>query len=136
MLAEFDKPGGHANVPPVPRTDFPDQGRPEADVLGEVRQRLDLNRYELAKNFAITYSGMPSAISRKVDAMASGSFFVEWAGESETGTLSMEREAVGMMASLLGHPAASGFITTGGTESNLASMRLARNSGRQAEPEI
>jgi len=136
MLAEFDKPAGHTNVPPVPRTDFPDKGRPEGDVLGEVRERLDLNRFEIEKNFAITYSGTPSAISRKVEAMATGSFFVEWAGESETGTLAMEREAVGMMASLLGKPDASGFITTGGTESNLAAMRLARNSGKQTLPEI
>ena len=42
-----------------------------------------------------------------------------------------------MMASLLGGDGkAGGFITTGGTESNLAAMRLARNTGRQAEPEI
>ncbi len=136
MLAEFDKPDGHVTAPPVPRTEFPAQGQAEDQVLGEVRRRLDLNRYALEKNFAITYSGIPSAISRKVDAMTAGSFFVEWAGESETGTISMEREAVGMMASLLGNPAAGGFITTGGTESNLASMRLARNSGQQAEPEI
>ncbi len=77
--------------------------------------------------------------------MARGRFFVEWAAESEPGTLSMEREAVGMMASLLGDPAAAGFITTGGTESNLASMRLARNTGASgaagssgvgSEPEI
>jgi tyrosine decarboxylase/aspartate 1-decarboxylase len=136
MLAEFDKPAGHTNVPPIPRMGFPEQSRPEDDVLGEVRQRLDLNRFEIEKNFAITYSGIPSGISRKVDAMATGSFFVEWAGESETGTLSMEREAVGMMASLLGKPGASGFITTGGTESNLAAMRLARNSGKQGAPEI
>ena len=60
---------------------------------------------------------------------------MEWADESEPGTWSMEREAVGMMASLLGDPRAGGFITTGGTESNLASMRLARNPA-QAEPEI
>ena len=134
--AEFDLPAGHADVPLVPRTDFPEQGRPEDDVLDDVRQRFETNRFDLEKNFAITYSGIPSSISRKVEAMAPGRFFVEWAEESEPGTLSMEREAVGMMASLLGKPDASGFITTGGTESNLASMRLARNNGRQAEPEI
>ena len=44
----------------------------------------------------------------------------------------MEREAVAMMASLLGGDAAAGgFITTGGTELNLAAMRLARNLGQQ-----
>ena len=37
-----------------------------------------------------------------------------------------------MMASLLGGDGgAGGFITTGGTESNLAAMRLARNIGRR-----
>ena len=134
--AEFDLPAGHIDVPPVPRTDFPEQGRPEDEILAEVQRRFEDNRFELEKNFAITYSGIPSSISRKIDAMTAGRFFVEWADESESGTLSMEREAVGMMASLLGNPSAAGFITTGGTESNLASMRLARNTGKQAEPEI
>lgn len=134
--AEFDLPAGHIDVPPVPRTDFPEQGRPEDEVFADVQRRFETNRFEIEKNFAITYSGIPSAISRRIDAMTAGRFFVEWADESESGTLSMEREAVGMMASLLGNPSASGFITTGGTESNLASMRLARNTGKQAEPEI
>ncbi len=134
--AEFDMPASHIDVPPVPRTDFPEQGTPEDDVLDDVRARFERNAFDIDKNFAITYSGIPSSISRKVDAMSAGRFFVEWAGESEPGTISMEREAVGMMASLLGNPGGSGFITTGGTESNLASMRLARNNGRQAEPEI
>src|SRR3954451_8633639 len=134
--AEFDLPAGHVDVPAVPTAAFPEQGRPEDEVLDEVRARFERNAYDIDKNFAITYSGIPSSVSRKVEAMAPGRFFVEWADESEPGTLSMEREAVGMMASLLGKPDASGFITTGGTESNLASMRLARNNGRQAEPEI
>src|SRR4051794_24807966 len=133
--AEFDLPAGHADVPPVPTTAFPEQGRPEDEVLGEVRERFARNTFDIEKNFAITYSGIPSSISRRIEAIAPGRFFVEWADE-EKGTLSMEREAVGMMASLLGKPDASGFITTGGTESNLASMRLARNNGGQAEPEI
>lgn len=144
--AEFDLPAGHVDVPPVPRTDFPEHGRPEDELLHEVRRRFDDNRFDIDKNFSITYSGIPSSISRKVEAMASGRYFVEWAGQrpgpsdfeagTETGTMSMEREAVGMMASLLGKPDASGFITTGGTESNLAAMRLARNTGKQSEPEI
>jgi tyrosine decarboxylase/aspartate 1-decarboxylase len=133
--AEFDLPAGHTDVPPVPRTDFPEHGRPEDEVFAEVESRFARNTFDIEKNFAITYSGIPSSISRRVEAISPGRFFVEWADE-EQGTLSMEREAVGMMASLLGKPDASGFITTGGTESNLASMRLARNNGRQAEPEI
>ncbi len=134
--AEFDLPGGHADVPPSPRLDFPAGGLPEREVLDDVRLRLERNRYEIDKNFAITYSGIPSSISRQVEELTRGRFFVEWAEETETGTFSMEREAVAMMASLLGKADATGFITTGGTESNLASMRLARNNGGQAEPEI
>jgi len=134
--AEFDLPAHHVDVPTVRPMAFPEVGSPEDTVLAEVSHRFERNRFDVERNFAITYSGIPSAISRKVDAMAAGRFFVEWADESEPGTLSMEREAVGMMASLLGKPDAAGFITTGGTESNLASMRLARNTGRQEAPEI
>ena len=102
--AEFDLPAGHADVPAGSAHRLPREGRPEDDVLDEVRQRFARNTFDIEKNFAITYSGIPSSISRKVDAMSAGRFFVEWADESETGTLSMEREAVGMMASLLGNP--------------------------------
>src|SRR6185503_16015659 len=135
--AEFDLPAGHLDAPALPAVRFPETGRPEADVLDDVRGRFDENRFALEKNFSITYSGIPSAISREVEALARGRFFVEWARETELGTWSMEREAVAMMASLLGgDDGAGGFITTGGTESNLAAMRLARNLGQKAEPEI
>ena len=135
--AEFDLPAGHLDAPGLPAVRFPETGRPEADVLDDVRGRFDEDRFEPDRNFSITYSGIPSAISREVEALARGRFFVEWARETELGTWSMEREAVAMMASLLGGDGgAGGFITTGGTESNLAAMRLARNTGRQAEPEI
>jgi tyrosine decarboxylase/aspartate 1-decarboxylase len=50
--------------------------------------------------------------------------------------MALEREAVGMVASLLGQPSAGGFITTSGTESNLFAMRLARNLGGQAQPDV
>ena len=50
--------------------------------------------------------------------------------------MALDREAVRMVASLLGEPEGAGFITTGGTESNLASMRLARAHGGQARPQI
>ena len=128
--AEFDRPAGHLDAPGLPAVRFPETGRPEADVIDDVRGRFDEDRFEPDRNFSITYSGIPSAISQEVEALARGRFFVEWARESEIGTWSMEREAVAMMASLLGGDAGTGgFITTGGTESNLAAMRLARNLG-------
>src|SRR5215218_4576016 len=75
--AEFDLPAGHADVPPVPQTDFPEQGRPEDDVFAEVQDRFARNTFDIEKNFAITYSGIPSSISRRVEAIAPGRFFVE-----------------------------------------------------------
>ncbi len=107
--AEFDLPAGHLDAPPHPTVAFPEQGRPEDEVLAEVQRRFESNRFDIEKNFAITYSGIPSSVSRKIDAMTAGRFFVEWADESEAGTLSMEREAVGMMASLLGQPERAGL---------------------------
>jgi tyrosine decarboxylase/aspartate 1-decarboxylase len=135
--AEFDLPAGHLDAPPLPAVAFPGEGRPEADVLDDVRGRFGQDRFDPDRNFSITYSGIASSISHQVEALARGRFFVEWARETESGTWSMEREAVAMMASLLGgDDRAGGFMTTGGTESNLAAMRLARNLGRQAESEI
>lgn len=134
--AEFDLPGGHLDLPATSPTDFPEAGRAEEQVVAEVRARLLENRYPPERNFAITYSGRPQAISRQIEALAEGTFFVEWADESETGTLALEREAVRMIAALLGEPDAVGVITTGGTESNIAALRLMRNRGRRSEPEV
>ena len=135
VTGEFDLPAGHIEIPAVAATELPVEGVSESEVLADVQGRFQRNRFDQARNFAISYSGMPAPINRKVEEMAAGQFFVEWA-DTEAGTMSMEREAVGMMAGLLGSPDSPGFITTGGTESNLAALRLARNTGRQDEPEF
>ena len=62
-----------------------------------VEKFLGPNRYEPERNFSITYSGIPSAISAQVDELTRGRFFVEWAADTEAGTWSMEREAVAML---------------------------------------
>ncbi|HVA84755.1 MAG TPA: aminotransferase class V-fold PLP-dependent enzyme [Candidatus Saccharimonadales bacterium] len=134
--AEFDMPAGKRHVVTAPQTPFPEQGLPEDQVLAGVRDWLSRNRYDVPRNFGITYSGIPAPITAKVEDMTRGTFFVEWAEDQQAGTIGMEREAVRMMASLLGDPNAAGFITTGGTESNLAAMRLARDLGKRSEPEI
>ena len=134
--AEFDLPAGHQPMDPGPVTPFPEAGAPEEEVLDGVAARLEVNRYRQARNFAITYSGLPHPIASRVEALMPGTFFVEWATGTEAGTWSMEREAIRMMASLLGNPDATGFLTSGGTESNLAAMRLMRNTGRRERPRI
>lgn len=133
---EFDIPVGHLNAPPVPECPFPDSGSDEDAVVADVEARYARNLYPIDKNFAITYSGIPTAVSRRVEALSAGRYFVEWGAETEAGTMSMERECIAMMGSLLGNPHAQGFITTGGTESNIAAMRIARNLGNQDEPEV
>jgi tyrosine decarboxylase / aspartate 1-decarboxylase len=134
--AEFDLPAEHLPLRTAPAAGFPETGEPEDAVLAAVEGRLRENRFARDRNFAVTYSGMPHPLSRRIEELAAGTFFVEWADESESGTLSLEREAVRMIASLLGAPDATGVITTGGTESNLASLRLMRNLGRRTEPEV
>jgi tyrosine decarboxylase/aspartate 1-decarboxylase len=134
--AEFDLPAEHLTLPVAPATEFPDVGETEDAVLDLVAMRLRENRFPPERNFAITYSGTPQAISRRVEALAQGTFFVEWADETETGTLGLEREAVRMMGALLGAPEAAGVITTGGTESNIAALRLMRNRSRNFAPEV
>lgn len=49
------------------------------------------------------------------------------------GTASLERACIGMMGELLHLPSASGYITTGGTESNIQALRTARQLKR-ADP--
>ena len=134
--AEFDKPAGRMPLVTGPITPFPDAGMPEAEVIAAVRALAGRNPYRQQQDFSNSYSGMPHPVTHQLDEMMRGTYFVEWAAEQQPGTLAIEREAVRMMASLLGRPSAAGFVTTGGTESNLASMRLARNRGGQAEPEI
>jgi tyrosine decarboxylase/aspartate 1-decarboxylase len=53
-----------------------------------------------------------------------------------TGTREMEQEVVRMMGSLMGDPNACGYITTGGTESNIQALRTARNLGKKKDPNM
>ncbi len=52
------------------------------------------------------------------------------------GTKEVENNVVGMLGKLLGAPCASGYITTGGTESNIQALRVARNLRRIPNPNI
>ena len=136
ITAEFDKPAGRTPVVTAPVTPFPDEGTGEAEVIGGIRERLGRNPYDIDRDFGNSYSGIPHPITHQLDELMRSTWFVEWAAEQQPGTMGIEREAVRMMASLLGAPEGAGFITSGGTESNLASMRLARAHGGQAQPQI
>ena len=136
IAAEFDKPAGRTPVVTAPVTPFPDGGVAAAEVIGAIGERLAENPFEVAKDFGNSYSGIPHPITHQLEELMRSTYFVEWAADQQPGTLAIEREAVRMVASLLGAPEGAGYITSGGTESNLAAMRLARYHGGQAQPEI
>src|SRR5574341_2514954 len=53
-----------------------------------------------------------------------------------SGTKELEEKVIRMMGSLLGDPEACGYITTGGTESNIQALRTARNLSRKERPNV
>jgi len=135
MAQEFEK--GARMVLAMPAAmPFPERGLPEDAVLDAVRDRLADDPYETAKNFGISYVGPPHPIAAKAARVAAETVFVDWARDMFPGTYRLEKEAVRMMGSLLGASAPAGFITTGGTESNMSAVRLARDLGRKSDPEI
>ena len=134
--AEFDRPAGPMPLEPGPERPFPDAGTPESAVLDAINERLGRNRHRVPQDFGITYAGIPHPITHGLDELMRGTFFVEWAAAQQAGTISLEREAVRMLAALLGRPSAAGFITSGGTESNLMAMRLMRNLCGRDDGEI
>ncbi len=52
------------------------------------------------------------------------------------GTKELEEKVIRIMAGLLGNPDACGYITTGGTESNIQALRTARNLGKRKHPNV
>src|SRR3989304_1584840 len=50
------------------------------------------------------------------------------------GTWELEKEVIKMMGSMLGDVNACGYITTGGTESNIQALRSARNLSKKKNP--
>jgi tyrosine decarboxylase/aspartate 1-decarboxylase len=52
------------------------------------------------------------------------------------GTKELEEKVINMMGSLLGDPNACGYITTGGTESNIQALRAIRNLAKKNRPNV
>ena len=136
MAGEFDRTGERPVVPMPPPLEFPEFGTPESEVLNDLKDCLDQDPYTVEQNFGVSYVGPPHGIVERVRELTNGRFFVEWAREMNPGTDLLEKQAVRMLGSLLGHPDAVGFITSGGTESNLMAMRLARNLAHKENPEV
>lgn len=135
MATEFEEKGRKKGLEMPPPKAFPDKGLPEEVVTKLVEEMLSEN-IELEKNFGTSYCGPPHPLAKKVLNMALNTTTVTWAKPLFYGTYKMEKEAVRMMGSLLGAPEAVGFVTSGGTESNLQAMRIARDLGNKRCPEI
>lgn len=53
-----------------------------------------------------------------------------------TGTRELEESVIKMMGDMLGDQNACGYITTGGTESNIQALRTARNQSKKRHPNV
>ncbi|MCE8424261.1 MAG: tyrosine decarboxylase MfnA [Candidatus Methanoperedens sp.] len=53
-----------------------------------------------------------------------------------SGTKELEEKVINIMGGLLGDPDACGYITTGGTESNIQALRTARNLANKKRPNV
>lgn len=132
MATEFGKLAARRKIPfpaPVP---FPDAGAAGAEVLAEIAKRRAEDPWDVEGDFALAYAGPPHPIARRAARLVRGSIFVEWVEDMYPSAFRLEKEAVSMMASLLGAPDGVGFLTTGGTESNISAVRLARDIGASA----
>jgi tyrosine decarboxylase / aspartate 1-decarboxylase len=120
----------------VPPTPFPEVGRPEDVVWNDVHTKLEKN-VDPQKNW-VTYGVEAHPFAKKVFGIpaAIDTYAVEFYRDLYPGIFEMGQEAVRMIGSLLHASNPAGFITTGGTEANLMAMRLARNLGKKAKPEV
>jgi len=119
--------------PPVP---FPRHGKSESVVVSSLQKKLGQNLYQSEKNFGIVYSGAPHPLAKVIQEIAEGTYIADWEQEMFKGTYLVEKEAVRMVGSLLGDGNVGGFITSGGTESNLVAMRVARDRKQRKRPEV
>lgn len=136
MAQEFEKTDSRPPYPMPPPLPFPEKGLSEDATLQAVRQHLSKDPYKVEQNFGVSYVGPPHSITKRVAELSAGTFFAEWAREMNPGTHQLEKQAVRMMGSLLGNSDAVGFITSGGTESNISALRLARNLAKKDMPEV
>ena len=100
-----------------------------------------LDRLESYRAKDLSYDRVLSAMCTRPHhiAVAAHEMFIETnLGDSGLfpGTHELEFKVVRMLGGMLGDPSVYGYITTGGTESNIQAMRAARNSGMSTKPNI
>lgn len=119
---------------PSPK-EFPKKGASEGKVLAAVKARLSHDTPPQRNFMAFGPEALP--LSTKVWTMASNTYTPGWLKDVYPGPYTMSMECVRMIGSLLHAPdEQAGFLTPGGTESNLYAVRLARNAAKRAKPEL
>ncbi|MEZ5343771.1 MAG: aminotransferase class V-fold PLP-dependent enzyme [Acidimicrobiales bacterium] len=107
-------------------------GRPVGDVIAELSAKRDNDvKWREGKTFGLVYDGGPEV--HEVAERAAAMYLHENALNTQAfpSLGDIQREVVGWTASLLSGPeTASGFMTSGGTESILCGVKAARERGR------
>ena len=108
------------------------KGLPEKDVF---------SRLDAAREMDTSYERVLSAMCTKphpVAVKAHMQFIESNLGDFGLfpGTKELEEKVIRIMGDLLGDPGACGYITTGGTESNIQALRAARNIHKEHHPNI
>lgn len=108
------------------------KGTPEKDVL-------DLLAIAMQKD--TSYDRVMSAMCTRphpIAVMAHMQFIASNMGDFGLfqGTKELEEEVIKMMGDMLGDPGACGYITTGGTESNIQALRTFRNLAKKEHPNM
>lgn len=113
-------------------TPFTQQGRPVDEVIAELTEkRADDVRWQDGRAFGMVYDGGPSV--HEVAEQAARLYLHENALNTKAfpSLGAIQSEVVGWTAELLNGPdTASGFLTSGGTESILCGVKAARERGR------
>lgn len=108
------------------------KGCPEKEVLAllEKAMQKDTSYYKVLS--AMCTKPHPIAVKAHMQFIASnmGDFGLF------QGTKELEEKVIKMMGGMLGDGNACGYITTGGTESNIQALRTARNMGKKEHPNM
>jgi tyrosine decarboxylase/aspartate 1-decarboxylase len=136
MATEFGLLPARRRIPfPAPEA-FPEDGASEREILATIRELVAQDPWTIETDFALAYAGPPHPIAARAAGLADGTVFVEWTEDMYPSAFHLEKGAVSMVASLLGAPGGVGFITSGGTESNILAVRVARDLAGVSDPEF
>lgn len=111
---------------------FPEQGRPAADVLAEIRDhRGDDANWRGGRTFSLVYNPADPELEALQEAVAQEYLHEDYLNPfAFPSLLRMEQEVVDMAIALFGADEAAGKLTSGGTESIFLAVQVAREHAR------